>query len=115
MDTFYSASLLVALTCGGLGFAGTLWAVWALAGGRSPSSWLRPLCWIGGAVCLVAGILSVGVHRAFGHGPGSPEPMAAGTFFLAHRAYWVAAMLAAGSLVGGWLIARRGRGRTAEG
>ncbi len=115
MDTIYTTGLLLALVTGGLGCAGALVAGWMVAVGRSRPRWLRRGCLTAGAIALVAGALSAAVHASFGHGPASPEPMPVASFVVHHKAYWVASVLATGSLVGGWLLARRGRGRKADG
>lgn len=109
MDQVYSLSLLAALAAGvigvGAGAAGVL-----AASARRPGVPLRTLALICGGCGLTAlllGALSALVHLRFGHGPGTPEPMAPLRFLLHHKAYWVVLACALASLAA-WAAWRNG-------
>lgn len=99
-DTLYSLTLLAALVSGAVGaFAGIL-------------SLCRPwprVRWIGlrcGLLALALGVLSIGVHLHFGHGPAAPEPMALGRFLRIHPAYGAVFVLVLFA-IGSWCGSRR--------
>ena len=115
MDTLYAASLLVALVGGGLAVAGPISAL-VVRSGRARIRCSR--FGVGALACgAAAGVVSFVVHRRWGHGPESVEPMALGAFVSAHPAYATAGVLLLAGLVAWRVVAARlkknGRSRDA--
>ncbi len=111
MESFFSLTLLVALTAGGLG---TLPGAAAVVERRNRETrwWSAAATAPDGAVlAAMFGTASALVHLRFGHGPDSIEPIGAGQALATHPAslgIGVLTVLAAG----GWAVATlRGRDR----
>ena len=91
MDALYSTTLLFALIAGGAGAVNLVRLVIAKPR-RAALARISLGC---GVLSLAAGLVSLGVHFLFGHGPNSPEPMRALSFLAHHRAFWAVGVLAA--------------------
>lgn len=102
MDLTYSLTLLASLLLGGLALAlATVGGLLARRGREGAGRWLaRARRASRGALALAA--VSLTVHLAFGHSPGSPEALSPGAFLAVHPAFLVALALGGG----GWAVAR---------
>jgi hypothetical protein len=100
VDSLYSFTLLLALVAAG---GGLLLAAAAFGMGPRAARLARWSAW----TALAAGAVSLGVHLAFGHAPGSPEALGPVAFVSIHPAYLAVAGLAAAGLVLARLAVRR--------
>ena len=83
-DQIYSLTLLAALLAAGLSAVGALGLLW-----RRRSRRLGAVAWIAGLTAMAFGLLSLTVHLAFGHRPGTTEVLGLVAFFEAHPAYLI--------------------------
>lgn len=81
-DRFYSLMLLAAFLAVGLSAVAVLGLLW-----RRRSRRLGAVAWIAGLAALTFGCLSLIVHLAFGHRPGSADALGPVAFFEVHPAY----------------------------
>jgi hypothetical protein len=103
-DTLYTWSLLIALVAAGFGALLCVYFLVARLSGRAARRQLSRLANVAGSVALIAMILSVTVHLAFGHAPTSPEPMGVVEFALQHKAYWLVFVFAVLTFLGPTLV-----------
>ena len=103
MDTLYSLSLLVSLLAGGAGLV--LSALTAVS--SRPLPWKIRHCLLVTLVGIAALAVSVSVHRFWGHGPASAEPMAGQQFLGEHTAFVVSGAVLAAGLVMVWIARYR--------
>jgi hypothetical protein len=89
MDLLYSSALLISLIGGSLSLLGGL----AIALKPALSLPLGRPVWITALMAGVSLALSVIVHRVWGHGGSSPEPMGALKFVSEHSAFLVSAAI----------------------
>lgn len=86
-DQLYSLTLLVALVAAGVGVVGALGLLWRRRSVlRRRSGAVARIC---GLAALTFGLLSLAVHLAFGHRPGTAEALGPVAFFEAHPAFLV--------------------------
>lgn len=103
MDNLYSLSLLVSLIAGSLGVI--MGAIAAFSNGPKKTVLRIGLAsTLSGMAALAVSVL---VHRYWGHGPGSLEPMAWGAFLEFHTAFTVAGVLLAAGLAVYWYAQTR--------
>ncbi len=101
MDTLYSVSLMLSLIAGGVGvvFASLILIGRRLRRVKSSEyqsflfSRLKRIAWWLVLFALAALLISLLIHRVWGHGHGSIEAMDSVTFLKAHPAFFVAAGL----------------------
>ena len=106
-DQLYSLTLLVALAAAGLAAVGSVGLLL-----RPQSSVLRRCLYtvarIGGLAALAFGLLSLAVHVAFAHRPGTAEALGPVSFFEVHPAYLVVFVVAAGAIALSRFVHRKG-------
>ena len=103
MDILYSCSLLIALLAGGVAVLLGILAVL-----RIGPDWLRVAGMSAVALAVLGLVTSVAVHRHWGHGPASAEPMDAARFVSSHPGFLVASIvIVAGLVVLGYARRRR--------
>jgi hypothetical protein len=105
-DSLYSLLLLASLLGGGIGVVAAAGVLLLRTERIRTRPVLQMLCAVGAFAAIFFGSGSALVHRRFGHGAGSAEPMEILRVLLVHRAYWVVLGCAVVSL-SGWLVAQR--------
>jgi len=105
MDQIYSLTLLVTLIAGGLS---TTLALYLRFRQGAYSRWRRAAVLAGITSWVMAGI-SIAVHVAYGHRPGTPDALCPVDFVSIHPAYLLALALGGAGVVLSALDARRSR------
>jgi peptidoglycan biosynthesis protein MviN/MurJ (putative lipid II flippase) len=93
MDTVYSLSLLVSLAAGVLGMAFCLPLLQNRKAPDKAGDRKAQIVLALGVATLISGGISAVVHRLYGHGQGSGEPMTWLQFLGNHKAYWIVLVL----------------------
>lgn len=109
MDTIYSLTLLVSLVAGVLGTVYCLLERNRLQSKGAARDRALLIVLSFAMVTSFAGAASLVVHRAYGHGAESREPMSLLHFFAQHRAYWIVLALCLLLFVAWAITSRAGR------